>query len=352
MLGKITFALAPLVALGLLAPRTSRACATVTRVDDHVTVAAEAAIVVWDAARKEEQFIRRARFEPGKAADFGFLVPTPTKPELAEAGDGIYSILDAFVEGQREIVHRERFVPGCLTLASRKMEASGGPIAASAGVTVLEEKTVAGLDATVLEASDPGALSAWLVARGYAQRPELLDWLAPYIARQFKITAFKYAKGAAEGPVFSRSVVLTFSTPQPFYPYREPSDAVGIPDRSLALYLIASERMEASLGEKAAPWGQTITFAGPAAKATPLLTALLPKVPEAPWLTVMVDRSTKRASDDVYFTAAKDRSEVKPPPVIDEQRIEIPMEVIVLVVFVAGALLWVARRRSRKEKVV
>ena len=70
-----------------LAPApVAKGCAAVGRRGEVVRLASESAIIVWDAASKTQHFIRRARFET-KARDFGFLVPTPTRQELAEASD-------------------------------------------------------------------------------------------------------------------------------------------------------------------------------------------------------------------------------------------------------------------------
>ena len=80
--------LALLVAILLLALVPLRqsevhGCASVWRPGETVVVAEESALILWDAAQKIQHFIRWAAFET-KAADFGFLVPTPTQPVLAE----------------------------------------------------------------------------------------------------------------------------------------------------------------------------------------------------------------------------------------------------------------------------
>ena len=59
----------------------------------RVDIAEESAIIIWDAATKTEQFIRRASFKTD-AKDFGFLVPTPSKPTLAEADDSAFHELE------------------------------------------------------------------------------------------------------------------------------------------------------------------------------------------------------------------------------------------------------------------
>ena len=68
------------------------ACAIAPSGNKPVAIADESAIIIWDAANKTQHFIRRASFQSA-APDFGFLVPTPSKPELAEASDAAFAHL-------------------------------------------------------------------------------------------------------------------------------------------------------------------------------------------------------------------------------------------------------------------
>src|SRR6516164_1911022 len=49
-------------------------------------------IIIWDAEKKTQHFIRRASFK-SEAKDFGFLVPSPTPPKLSESGDEAFPTL-------------------------------------------------------------------------------------------------------------------------------------------------------------------------------------------------------------------------------------------------------------------
>src|SRR4051794_6648047 len=61
----------------------------------RVAIVDEEALITWDPASKTEHFIRRAQFD-SDAKSFGFLVPTPTAPKLAEVdGNVFYQLVDA-----------------------------------------------------------------------------------------------------------------------------------------------------------------------------------------------------------------------------------------------------------------
>jgi hypothetical protein len=79
------------------APRPALGCAPAPPKGSWVDVANETAVIIWDAKSKTEHFIRSASFT-STSADFGFLVPTPTKPELTEASPEIYEGLGKVTE--------------------------------------------------------------------------------------------------------------------------------------------------------------------------------------------------------------------------------------------------------------
>src|SRR5688572_26459829 len=80
------------VFLAVAAGDRTHACAWVTKAGDHIDVTTEAALIVWDEKAKKQHFIRRATFD-AKVPYFGFLVPTPSQPELAEAPDELFTDL-------------------------------------------------------------------------------------------------------------------------------------------------------------------------------------------------------------------------------------------------------------------
>ena len=147
-------------------------------------------VMVWDAAAKTEHFIRRASFKAG-ADDFGFLVPTPSRPELEESGDGAFPVLAAVTAPRVMVVPRPSGGGGC---GCSKEGHDAADVLTPAGVTVLEDKVVAGFHAVVLEARSGEDLADWLKANGYAFSPEVQAWAKPYVEQGWKITALKVAK--------------------------------------------------------------------------------------------------------------------------------------------------------------
>ncbi len=57
-----------------------------------VVNADQAVIIIWDAAAKTQQFIRRASFK-AEGDDFGFIIPSPEQPQLDESGNEAFPYL-------------------------------------------------------------------------------------------------------------------------------------------------------------------------------------------------------------------------------------------------------------------
>jgi hypothetical protein len=181
-----------------------------------VAIADQQVLIVWDEARQEEHFIRQATFQPGAEKSFGFLVPTPTKPTVAEADGRVFERLAEATKPVPQTVYRPDLTPLLLAGFMR----FGGAVqdkmqAAAASVRVVERQSVAGYDVAVLEADEPRALAQWLADNGYDARPEIAEWARPYIADRWKITAFKYAQPEEDSaaPAVAGTVRLVRSFP-------------------------------------------------------------------------------------------------------------------------------------------
>jgi len=305
----------------LLAGPALWACAPVPPPGQHVAIAEESAIILWDAASKTQHFIRRASFQTA-AQDFGFLVPTPGKPELDEASDEAFKTLERLTAPQVTTMTQR------LPRGARAAPMAAAPMPNS--VRVLDSKRVAGYDAVVLEADNPEALNQWLKQHGYASRPALTRWLEPYVKAQWKITAFKIAKDAKKEPgVATAAVRMTFQTDRPFFPYREPDDqheAAKGPSNSrlLRVYFLSADRTAGTLG-KAGEWPGRVVWANQLAAPQREQVLQLLKLPDQTppaswWLTEFEDHAAPRpGTDDVVFSPSENQSPLARPPIINYQ---------------------------------
>jgi hypothetical protein len=302
-----------LLATVLCVPRPTPGCAVVNpsgRSGEPIAIAHESAIILWDAASKTQHFIRRASFaNTSGVKDFGFLVPTPSYPELAEASDAAFTTLEK-VTAPRTVTERRpvRLFPfGYFTMSS-SLNGGGKGVQAvpeQPDVQVLQQKRVAGYDAVVLEVKNADALSGWLKEHGYAFAPELKDWVAPYVRQGWKVTAFKVGRNEKGGELATSPVRMTFPTDKPFFPYREPAKQPGRPGRLLRVYFLAEARYKGVL--PGAAWPGQVAWAnqvGGAVRAALLRHAGLPAEtgPAKWWLTEFEDYSSPRPGKaDVSF---------------------------------------------------
>jgi hypothetical protein len=328
-----------LIAAVIAAARPSGACAPAWGGDQAVQIAGEEALIVWDAARGIEHFVRTATFQGGPRS-FGFLVPVPALPEISAADEQIFEQMERFWESSRPEEVHTRF-EGLTSFFMRSKSAA--PVSGAAGVTVLSATRVAGMDAVVLEAASTKALRDWLTAREFDFRPELESWVEPYVAERFKIVAFKYARDTSDQRIGARAVRLSFRTPEPFFPYREPRDAERLVPALFRLYVIAHTSVEGLLGEARSPWTAQVRYSGPFTPEPPAFARIA-----SPWITMFEEVAQKRpVAGDLYLRPTSTHRPIAAPPRTVERRWGVPIELLVAGLLVAGVVLLLVVRRGR-----
>jgi hypothetical protein len=350
-------ALAPVgvLLIGLLVPLPGPACCPAPPSGKPVVNADQTVILIWDAATKTEHFIRQASFR-SEADDFGFVVPSPSQPELEESGNDAFPYLRQLTEPEKKKVPRpsEGISCGCGVREPMMAKSAAPP------VRVLAEKTVAGFHAVVLEARSADALAGWLRDHGYAYSPEVQAWATPYVEAGWKFTALKVAKdkeARADKAVAASSLRLSFKTDRPLFPYREPDPtrqaaALDARHRLLRIYFFAEARYGGEL-TRDVPWTGRVAWAnklGAADRAKVLDLLKLPATtgPAEWWLTEFEDDWPYRvAPADVTFSPDQDQSPVHRPPIIEYVGSPLPADVTACALAVALFLPLVCRRLKK-----
>jgi hypothetical protein len=321
-----------------------------------VVNADQTVIIIWDKDKKTQHFIRQASFK-SEADDFGFLVPSPSQPELSESGNATFPFLQKLTEPE---VQKQRAPSGGLSCGCGDMKK--GDRSAKPAVRVLEEKLVAGFKASVLEASSADALVNWLKENGYAFSPEVEAWAKPYVEAGWKFTALKVAKGKdhkASKDVAASALRMTFKTDRPLFPYREPdtksaAETLNAKIRLLRIYFLAEARYQGELTKDTA-WTGRVAWANKLTAADRAKTLEMLKLPETTgpsewWLTEFEDYWPYRvAPADVYFARDNDQNTVKRPPIVQYVSTSWPFDVtaIALAAVVVGPPLLRRVRRNR-----
>jgi hypothetical protein len=349
----VTAALLVIFQLALPAP----GCCPAPPSGKPVVNADQTVIIIWDAASRTEHFIRQASFK-SQADDFGFLVPTPSQPELSESGNEAFPFLGKLTEPERKKVPRPSGGLGC---GCSKPPARVG--AAALGVKVLAEKLVAGLQAVVLEAQSANALVGWLKDHGYAFSPEVEAWAKPYVEAGWKITALRVAKdkdGSSDPTVAASSLRLSFKTDRPLFPYREPDPrkpaaALAAQHRLLRIYFLADARYQGELTREVA-WTGQVAWANPlgSPERNRLMELLnLPDTTAHPdwWLTEFEDDWPYQvAPGDVTFSRSADQSPVKRQPIYEYAAAPLPTDFAIYAIAAVLVMPPLLRRVRRERK--
>ncbi len=289
-------------------------------------------IVIWDEAHHTEHFIRNANFKSG-AGDFGFIAPTPGKPQLNEASNQAFYTLANLAP-----VQSFGFGGGGGGLG-------GGGGGRAAEVKVIQEADVAGYHATTLWSTDAHAINNWMNDHGYISTPEVEKWADRYTRRGWYLTAFKVVdktKLAAS----TGTVRMSFETFNPYNPFYVPATNIPINGKgTLRVYFV-------SVGDYDAKIGFTDTWQ------TPQWTAPIPwntadvlakqvklpseAIPNRAQVETFVDNDFPRAAaDDIYFVKKRPAEEPIPAP-----RRVIPPFAMTPLLAGLGVLAVVRRRRT------
>ena len=283
--------------------QTARACCPVSAPGVPAVNADQTVIMVWDRERQTQHFIRKASFL-SEGDSVGFIVPTPSRPQLAESGNQAFQYLAQITA--RHARTPFQFSSGCSTMPTLDYAGS---------VRVIEEKTVAGYDAVVLAADSGNALVAWLQDHGYAFTADVAAWAQPYLDQRWYMTAMKIAKDPSKraGSGLKASALrITFQTDRPLFPYREPDPSkdaalLHARDRLLRIYFVAEARYKGGFGSWR-PWSGKTKWSQPLqpGERSQLLKYLgLPENtgPATAWLTEFEDNwPYSKAPGDVYFS--------------------------------------------------
>lgn len=333
----------PAIAVLLALNAAAAACCAITTGRGSVVNADQTVIMLWDQARQTQHFIRQANFKTD-AADVGFIVPSPARPVLSESGNEAFPRLEE-ITAPVILSGGGGFFLSC---------SAAGPPVPQSSVRVIEEKRVAGFDATVLTARSGSDLVAWLKAHGYSYSPEVAEWAAPYLGGDWHFTALKVAKdgsGQSSQDIKAAALRITFRTDRPLFPYREPESAtaagkLGAPARLLRIYFIAEARYRGQIAG-GQPWSGKAVWSGDITRHRESLLKEL-RLPAASgpsqwWLTEFEDHwPYARAAGDVYFSRDSSQRTLKRKNITAARSTDVALAAVALL----GLTMPLRRRRT------
>lgn len=240
MVQKLSVAVIGFATFGVLSPPgVADACGGffVRSTTNIPSLSAEQVLIIHDEAKGQEHFVREVVFQDGDQT-FGFVVPVPSRPEVAAVKKRPFAALDLAFPMNLE-------PPGGGGIGGLRGAGKGS---AGDGVTVLEVKQVGSFKAFVLAANDTQGLRGWLDQNQFTTTPESERWLDVYVKQRFFFVAMRHdppeatakKKKKKRGSVIAETIRLSFATPVPYYPYREPEHAAA-PDakeRLVGIWLV------------------------------------------------------------------------------------------------------------------
>lgn len=196
-----------IAAMCILHASDAPACGVVYPQGSFARFSAERSLIVWDASKKTEHFIRALTLK-GDPETFGVFVPTPTVPTIAKERD--------------DIIDR---VASLFTPPTPATDAIGrGPNATAnvAPVQVVQRTQLGDFEAVTLRATDANALGDWLAKNKFVDKPAMRTWEKAYLDKKWLITAIRCtATGTGDRPLEVPTMRFSFTIDAPFFPYAE-----------------------------------------------------------------------------------------------------------------------------------
>lgn len=178
----------------------------------------------------------------GAAADFAWILPVPSVPELDVSHNEIFNQLDVATQPtfllnwqtnedtERCDDHIEWMMGGCPVCAV----ADGGP-----SVNVLSQRQVGPYDTSVIASEDAGAVTAWLQENEYALDALGEDLLRPYVEEGFYFLVLRLAAERDTGDL--QPIALSYAADEPGIPLRLTAVAAE-PDMGVLVWVLGPHR--------------------------------------------------------------------------------------------------------------
>lgn len=256
-MSKFRVMLAFVLAIGWLVvgPSSAEACACGAMITtEQAVVQGETAVVRY--ANGTETIDMKMTL--GKAAkDAAWIMPVPQGTRVSLGMDAQFERLFELTRPKEKKTYD--FNP--LSVFRLGGEGAGSPETGSPPVRVDSVAVIGPFEVTTLSASDPHALSDWLVGHGYTSRPDLEPTLASYVERGWQTLAVKLTPegGTSLGGDLD-PLRMVFDTDEVVYPIMLSRHARAKQD--VRLYLLADHRMEVAT-EAAPKTPLKVRFAGP-----------------------------------------------------------------------------------------
>jgi Uncharacterized protein conserved in bacteria (DUF2330) len=247
------------------------ACCYFSAQNTDVQQPAQKAFITFDPVEKVETFTVQPKFE-GNAADFGMVVPTPTRPKLDEMPRDFFKSLAVFtiLEPMDLSKYKQRILLGAAT--GRRGAVDNLWAKRESTVKVLEAGVVGNLDYKIITAERADDLFSWLKDNkySYAGDEATLDF---YIKKKSFFTVMKIdpmqlkkkADGTYDGEVTPTR--FTFASEKLHYPLK--ITQISVKDRTEALFYVQTVHKVDLGGEFSYQctwtpmWSQALSFAVP-----------------------------------------------------------------------------------------
>jgi len=223
-------------------PTAESACCYFAAKNADILQPAQKAFITFDPVEKVESFTVQPKFE-GNAADFGMVIPTPSKPKLDEMPRDFFKELAVFTILKKREQPESKLLPICLPAKRPGVEGEEMKKAEvrRSTVKVLEAGVVGSLDYKIITAERADDLYDWLKENKYSYSGDEAT-LDHYVKKKWFFTTMKVdTKQMKRNPdgTFAGEITPTrfqFASEQLIYPLK--ITQLSVKDKTEALFYV------------------------------------------------------------------------------------------------------------------
>ncbi len=214
------------------------ACCYFSALGSDVTQPAQKAWISWDPQEDIESWVVQPKFA-GNAADFGMVIPTPSRPRLNEAPRDFFTELAVYTI--LKPMPLDKYKPMMMFGAAAGAPGGRRQSLLQSAVRVLEAGVVGSLDYKIVTAERAADLYAWLKENRYSYSGDEAT-LEHYITKKWFFTVMridpKQMKRGGDGKYLGEVTPtrFTFSSRTLVYPLR--ITQISVPDQTEALFYV------------------------------------------------------------------------------------------------------------------
>lgn len=302
-------------------------CLVVTSKEKELEHFEEKIALFWNATNQSEDLIRQISWNK-EEKHLGFIVPTPTIPEVYDVADkNLFDHIEQIVRRDEIKVLKFKYslLSYMISSSNSLKENLFSKGVSNDAIQLVSEKELLYFKVIVLKAKTLKDIKQWFKENNFSYDENYDSWLENYIRKGFYFSAFQFRSDKNMDENESSVVGIRFSAKKPFHPWSEPQ-IKKFQNRKFRLYIFSD-----SMFDTDAKWSGEMTYSNELIYSNYDFLDLNLDKKYYKWLSVFESRDPGyRGKDDLHFIKKENKVVKKLSSIFDiHEFFYFPLDVII-----------------------